>query len=72
MSERKESHRSFSISFKLNVVKHAEEHGKHKAAKLFGIDRKRVREWCRVTNFLKEVNVIGKLWIFAYSFLPVS
>jgi hypothetical protein len=34
-------------SFKLKVIKFAEERGKHGAAKFFNVDRKRVREWCQ-------------------------
>jgi hypothetical protein len=37
----------YTFSFKLKVIQFAEQKGKHAAAKLFKIDRKRVREWCK-------------------------
>lgn len=47
MSSRVEKHSAYAAAFKLRVVKVAEEKGKHFAAKLFKVDRKRVREWCQ-------------------------
>jgi transposase-like protein len=37
----------YTFSFKLKVIQFAEQKGKHAAAKLFKIDRKRMREWCK-------------------------
>ena len=37
--------KTYNVRFKLKVIKLAEEKGKHHAAKLFKVDRKRVREW---------------------------
>ena len=48
------SKRAFSTSFKLKVVELAEQKGKHHAAKLFGVDRKRVREWCQSKEKLND------------------
>ena len=42
------------MSFKLRVVELAEQKGKHHAAKLFGFDRKRVREWCQSKEKLND------------------
>lgn len=39
------SKNKYTFSFKLKVIKFAEEKGKHAAAKFFNDDRKRVREW---------------------------
>ena len=47
MEAKQGTKKSYSFSFKLKVIKYAEENGKHKASKLFGVDRKRVREWCQ-------------------------
>ena len=52
--EGKECHKSYSFAFKLKVIDFAEKHGKHKASKLFYIDRKRVREWCQNKEKLQE------------------
>lgn len=45
MEQKKESHKFYSVSFKLKVIAIAEVQGNHKASKLFNVDRKRVREW---------------------------
>lgn len=37
---------SYTAAFKLRVIQLAEERGEHHVAKLFNVDRKRVREWC--------------------------
>ena len=53
-SGRGESKRAFSASFKLKVVELAEQKGKHHAAKLFGVDWKRVRDWCQSKEKLND------------------
>ena len=37
-----ESRHNYNFSFKLKVIKFAEEKGKHAAAKFFNVDRKRL------------------------------
>jgi hypothetical protein len=44
--------KTYTNAFKLKVIDVAEVKGKHHAAKLFGVDRKRVREWCQLKNTL--------------------
>ena len=53
-SGRGKSKRAFSTSFKLKVVELTEQKGKHHAAKLFGVDRKWVREWCQSKEKLND------------------
>jgi hypothetical protein len=43
-----------TFSFQLKVIQFAEQKGKHAAAKLFKIDRKRVREWCKNKSAIKN------------------
>ena len=50
-----EKHRAYSIAFKLKVVEFAKSNGKHKAAKMFGIDQKRVREWSQNEEKLNKM-----------------
>ena len=57
---RRESHRSYSASFKLKVIETANEKGKHFAAKFYDVDRKRVREWCKDADKLKFMNASRK------------
>jgi len=47
MERKKETHKCYSVAFKLKVVEFAEAQGKHKASKMFHVDRNRVREWCK-------------------------
>ena len=54
MSGRGKSKRAFSTSFKLKVVELTEQKGKHHVAKFFGVDRKRVREWCQSKEKLND------------------
>lgn len=53
--DKPEKHRSYSVAFKLKVVEYAKSHGKHKASKMFCIDRKRVREWSQNEDSLKTL-----------------
>ena len=39
--------RSYYATFKLEVVKYAEEHSKAKAARVYKVDRRRIVEWCQ-------------------------
>ena len=53
MSDKKRS--SYTVGFKLKVVNFAEEHSKHKAAKVFKVDRRMVIMWCKKKDTLKEL-----------------
>jgi hypothetical protein len=55
MERVQETHKCYSISFKLKVVGVAENIGKHKASKLFNVDRKRIREWCKAKQSLQQL-----------------
>ena len=46
---------SYDFNFKLKVINYAKEHGNHKAAKVYAVDRKRVREWRKIEESLKEM-----------------
>ena len=59
-SGRGKSKRAFSTSFKLKVVELAEQKGRHHAAKLFGADRKRVRQWCQSKEKCGISNVLDR------------
>jgi transposase-like protein len=48
----KRKHRSFSLEFKLEVIAATEESSKRSVAKRFGIDAKRVREWCEQKHII--------------------
>jgi hypothetical protein len=48
MESKNKARQKYNFSFKLRVIKFAEEKGKHAAAKFFNVDRKRV---CLVLNF---------------------
>lgn len=52
----KRTHRSFSPKFKLEVIKVAEENGKKHATKMFDVDPKRVREWCRWKDKIQQMS----------------
>ncbi len=54
MSEKKEKHRSFDISFKLRAIELAEKNTKEAAAREFDVDSKRIREWCKQKAKLQE------------------
>ena len=56
MSRRK----TYSISFKLKVIKHAKATSLHKTSKDFGIARKRIREWKQSEKTLREALELGK------------
>ena len=47
--------RSFTVAFKLCVVDYAEIHGKHQAARIHRVDRRRVQEWCGQREKLRDV-----------------
>jgi hypothetical protein len=42
MESKNKARHKYNFSFKLKVIKFAEEKGKHEAAKFFNVDRKRV------------------------------
>ena len=66
MERRKETHRSYTASFKLNIVKVAAEKGKSFASKLFNVDRKQVCEWIKKSRnklTMEQVFLCFKLWI---------
>lgn len=44
-SHKKETIKSYTLKFKLDVISYAETHGKHAAERKYKIDRKRIREW---------------------------
>ena len=46
---------SYTASFKLKVVQYAEDTNKSAASKLFGVHRKRVQEWCKQKDQLKQL-----------------
>ena len=52
--------RSFDTAFKLKVVKAAEDHSKHYAAKLFNVNRRRVQEWCAQKEKLQSLTQSGR------------
>ena len=52
--------RSFDTAFKLKVVKAAEDHSKHYAAKLFNVNRRRVQEWCVQKEKLQSLTQSGR------------
>ncbi|KAK3787369.1 hypothetical protein RRG08_065370 [Elysia crispata] len=52
--------RSFDTAFKLKVVKAAEDHNKHYAAKLFNVNRRRVQEWCAQKEKLQSLTQSGR------------
>uniref|UniRef100_A0A1X7UMU3 HTH CENPB-type domain-containing protein n=1 Tax=Amphimedon queenslandica TaxID=400682 RepID=A0A1X7UMU3_AMPQE len=56
----KETHRSFDVSFKLRVVEMAEKSNKSKAARIYNVDVRRVREWCQQKSELLEKNKCGQ------------
>lgn len=60
MEEQSTSHKgqrlhSYDFSFKIKVINYVKEHGNHKASKVYAVDRKRVREWRKSEESLKEV-----------------
>jgi hypothetical protein len=46
--------RSYTSSFKLDVVSYAEEHGNRAAERQYGVNERRVREWRGQKERLKE------------------
>ena len=52
--------RSFDTAFKLKVVKAAEDHNKHYAAKLFNVNRRREQEWCAQKEKLQSLTQSGR------------
>ena len=54
------SRRSYTAAFKLKVISVAEQKGKHHAAKLFGVHRKRVQDWCKSKEHLKSTKKTEK------------
>ena len=46
---------SYDFNFKLKVINYAKQHGNHKALKVYSVDRKRVREWRKIEESLKEM-----------------
>ena len=59
MAASKESHRNFDISFKLRAVQVAEESSKSNAVRVFNIDFRRVREWCKQKDELIVKKSVG-------------
>jgi hypothetical protein len=54
---------SYDFAFKLKVVNYAKEHGNHKAADHFSVDRKKVREWRKIEDSLREnAQTMGIIW----------
>ena len=51
---------SYDFSFKLKVVKYAEENSKNKASKVFEVDRRRVKEWCQQKDKSKVMSKTSK------------
>ncbi|CAG8790819.1 3852_t:CDS:1, partial [Gigaspora rosea] len=47
--------RSYTIAFKLEVIKYAEDSSNHRAAKFYNVDRKRVQEWRKQKEKLEPV-----------------
>ena len=39
--------RNYTVAFKLKVVEYTQDHSKRETSKMFGIDRKRVQDWCK-------------------------
>ena len=56
----KETHRCFSVSFKLHAVEIAEKNSKSNAARQFNVDVRRVREWCKQKDKLIEKKRCGQ------------
>ena len=54
-AKREKVRSSYTASFKLKVVKFAEENNKMKASKQFGVHRKRVQKWCKQKEELQKV-----------------
>ena len=50
-----EKHAAYPPNFKLKIVKVAEEKSNHFASKLFNVNRKCVREWCKSKMTLKNM-----------------
>ena len=46
----------YEITFKLKVVRFAEEKGNHAAHREFKVDRKRIREWRQIKDKLQETD----------------
>ena len=49
----KQTRKFYSVTFKLKVVEFAEQHSNRNASQVFGVDRKRVREWVKSKNDLQ-------------------
>lgn len=53
--------RSYSFQYKLQVVEFAKGNSNHKAAKMFGVDRKRIIEWKKTEGKIREQLENGEL-----------
>lgn len=60
MSTRVEKHNAYTACFILKVIQVAEDKGKHYAANLFRVDRKRLREWCKNKNKITTLSKFQK------------
>ena len=52
--------KSFDLTYKLNTVANAEKKSKEAAARKFGVDAKKIREWCSHKEKLVAVKKKGK------------
>ena len=48
--------KSYTVSFKLEAVEMAKKYSKERVARIFGVDSKRIREWCKTENELRKLN----------------
>ncbi|CAG8827434.1 20903_t:CDS:1, partial [Gigaspora rosea] len=54
------TNRSFTITFKLEVIAYAEDTSNRSAAKFYNVDRKRVQEWRKQKTELEAVTNKGQ------------
>ncbi len=60
MEKQREKHRSYDVRFKLKAVEVAKKKSIAAAAREFGVDRKRIREWVKQESQLSEFKKEGK------------
>ena len=60
MAEQRKLKRSYDVSFKLRAVESAEKSTKEAAARHFGVDARRIREWCAQKEKLISLKECGK------------
>ena len=58
-SGRKHTNNSYDLSFKLRGIAVAEESSKSATAREFGVDVRRIREWCSQKEVLKKMSAEG-------------